>query len=67
MEEFTLMQTDLSRRLRYLNSILNQFWEWWRGEYLLELREAHHSHGGRPDAVLPSVGDVVLVEEDEKS
>lgn len=62
-EEFTLTQPDLSRRLRYLNAMLNQFW---RGEYLLELREAHHRHGGKTDAVPPSVGDIVLVEEEAK-
>ena len=65
-EEFMLTRTDLNRRLRYLNAMLNQFWKRWRGEYLLELREAHRRHGGKPGAIPPSVGDIVLVEENDK-
>ena len=65
-EEFTTTQPMLSKRLRHLNRMLNQFWKRWRGEYLLELREAHRHHGGKPNATLPSVGDIVLVEEEGK-
>ena len=65
-DEFALNQPGLSRRLRHLNAMLNQFWKRWRGEYLLELREAHRHHRGNPDAVPPSVGDIVLVEEEDK-
>ena len=35
-------------------------------EYLLELREVHRSHEGNPNAIPPSVGDVIFVEEDDK-
>jgi len=65
-EEFTLSRSDLTRRLRYLDATLNQFWARWRNEYLLELRDAHRYYKGRSDAVPPSVGDVVLVEEEDK-
>ena len=65
-EEFTPTQPDLTRRLRHLNVVLNQFWRRWREEYLLELREAHRYHGGRPSAVPPSVGDVVLIEDEDQ-
>ena len=44
--------------------MLNQFWMRWRTKYLLELREAHHRHGGNPVVVPPLVGDAVLVGED---
>ncbi len=64
-EEFTLTQPDLSRRLRYL-AMLNQFWKRWKEEYFLELRDAHRRHGGKYDAVPPAVGDVVLVEDEDK-
>ena len=65
-EEFALTQIDLSRRLRHLNAMLNRLWRRWRAEYLLELRESHRRHGGRPDAVPPSVGDIVLVEDEDR-
>ena len=64
-DEFTLSQPKLSRRLKHLNATLNQFWKRWRGEYLLELREAHRHHGGKQGAVPPSVGDIVLVEDED--
>ena len=65
--EFTLNESELSRRMKLLNSILNHFWDRWKGEYLLVLREAHRYHGGNSDAVSPSVGDVVVVEEEGQS
>ena len=65
-EEFTVTQSCLSKRLKHLNATLNQFWKCWRGEYLLELRDAHRHHGGKSDAAPPSVGDVVLVEDEDK-
>lgn len=65
-EEFAVAQPCLSKRLRHLNATLNQFWKRWRGEYLLELRDAHRRHGGRLDAIPPSVGDIVLVEDEGK-
>ena len=65
-EEFTVTPSDFSRRLKHLNATLNLFWKRWRREYLLELREAHRYHKGKPDAVPPSVGDIVLVEDEDK-
>ena len=38
----------------------------WKSEYLLKLCEAHQYHEGRPNALPASVGDTVLVEEDDK-
>ena len=66
MKEYLPAQPDLSRRLKHLNVMLNQFWKRWRGEYLLELRNAHRWHGGNPDATAPSVGDIVLVEDEDQ-
>ena len=65
-EELTPSHSDLTRRLRYLNATLNQFWATWKHKYLLELQETHCYHEGKSDAIPPSVGDIVLVEEDDK-
>ncbi len=39
--EFSLDASQLTRRMRYLASVLNRFWCRWRSEYLTEWREAH--------------------------
>ncbi len=65
-EEFEPTQSLLTRRFKHLNATINHFWRRWRREYLLELQEAHRYHGGKPDAAPPSVGDVVLVGDDDK-
>ena len=65
-EEFDPTQPKLGHRLKHLNVMLNRSWKRWRGKYLLELCEAHRRHGENPNVIPPSVGDVVLVEEDDK-
>ena len=52
-EEFdvSVAQSDLCRQLYHLNSTLKLFWRCWRVEYLSELRNAHHYHGGKVDAI----------------
>ena len=39
---FEIDTSQLTKRMRYLASILNHFWRRWRLEYLNELRESHH-------------------------
>ena len=52
--------TTFTKRVKYLNTIIENFWTRWRHEYLLELRESHRWYkGGRPDKV--DVGDVVII------
>ena len=55
----------LTRRMRYLNSTLDQFWKRWRSEYLLELRE-HHRFNMSNTGSQVSVGDIVVVHNQEK-
>ena len=66
-EEIIVTTENLSRRVKYLQTLLSQFWSRWRREYLSELREAH-SHVARS---YKSAGerfikqdDIVLISED---
>ena len=67
-EEFdvSVAQSNLCRQLYHLNSTLKLFWRCWRVEYLSELRNAHHYHGGKADAILPSVAEVVIVKDEDR-
>uniref|UniRef100_A0A1X7TB09 DUF5641 domain-containing protein n=1 Tax=Amphimedon queenslandica TaxID=400682 RepID=A0A1X7TB09_AMPQE len=66
-DEFTLTPPTLTRRMEFLNCQLTHFWNRWRKEYLLELREAHRIHlrnsSGR---YWIQVGDIVVIHSDEK-
>ena len=62
-EDFEIDVTTLSRRVKHLNSTLNQFWRRWRAEYLLELRDSHRYHkNGSPETI--AIGDVVVVHDE---
>ena len=53
----------ISRRQKYLKTLLQQFWKTWQRDYLTQLREQHRSREKRGPAI--SVGDVVCVYEDK--
>ena len=38
--------TTFTKRVKYLNAIIENFWTRWRHEYLLELRESHRWYEG---------------------
>uniref|UniRef100_A0A1X7UEA9 DUF5641 domain-containing protein n=1 Tax=Amphimedon queenslandica TaxID=400682 RepID=A0A1X7UEA9_AMPQE len=66
-DEFTLTPPTLTRRMEFLNRQLSQFWNRWRKEYLLELREAHRIHlRNSPGRYWIQVGDIVVIHSDEK-
>ncbi len=65
-EDFETTPQLLTKRLIYLNRILNEFWKQWRTEYLLELREAHRHGRKTSDTEAIGVGDIVLVHDDSK-
>ena len=55
-------QLNLSKRFLYLTRKLSHFWNRWRREYLVDLREAHRINNKEPVEVKP--GDVVLIQDD---
>ena len=61
-DDVQVTPTDLSKWIKYLNNVLNQFWKRWRDEYLLELCDIHRYRTGDPNAVPISIGDIVLVQ-----
>ena len=67
-EDVDLTHDHLTRRMKYLNTVLNHFWKQWQLEYLLDLRESHrqqHAGSNRDDATIISTGDVVLLQEEK--
>ena len=52
----------LHRRFLHLTRILSHFWNRWRTEYIMDLRETHKLNGNKSAKI--EAGDVVLVQED---
>ena len=59
--EEAIGERECTARFRYLSNRLEHFWNRWRKEYLIGLREAHRNKG-KESAIASSVGDVVIVE-----
>ena len=59
-EEIIVITDNLSRRARYFQTLLSQFWSRWSREYLSELHEAH-SHVARS---YKSTGDRFIKQDD---
>ena len=67
-EDVDLARDHLTRRMKYLNTVLNHFWKQWQLEYLLDLRESHRQRNAgsnRDDATTINTGDVVLLQEEK--
>lgn len=56
----------LTKRMKYIDNMLTQFWNHWRIEYLLELRDAHRYSMRSTDGVEIAIGDIVVIHSDEK-
>ena len=65
-EDFEVTRTILTRRMKFIDRILTQFWNRWRSEYLLELHDAHRYGVGVANGTEIAVGDIVVVPSDEK-
>eukprot|EP00794_Sanderia_malayensis_P012189 gene12189-biopygen9725 len=57
------INNSLNKRFLYLSRKLDHFWNRWRKEYLIDLREAHRVSDKGPAVI--SEGDVVLVHEEK--
>ena len=65
VSDLTTTKGDLTRRLRHLSKVLEDFWRRWKTEYLLELREAHrYARVKRGVEQSVNTGDVVVVHDD---
>ena len=56
---------EITKRSKQLSNVINGFWKRWKREYLLELRQ-HHKMNSRAASNVPSLGDVVLIEDDSQ-
>ena len=54
-------QVILDKQMKYLEAVLQQFWNRWKREYLLELRESHRAGSSQLQKVAIAVGDVVII------
>ena len=58
-------ESCLTKRAKYIQTVIEHWWNRWHDEYLIELRE-HHKHKSKNGLLHPNVGDVVLIG-DEKA
>ena len=56
------LQGNMTKRFLYLSRKLSRFWNHWRKEYLVDLREFHKMKDARAANI--SKGDLVLIQED---
>jgi hypothetical protein len=63
--EEAIGERECTARFRYLSNRLEHFWNRWRKEYLIGLREAHRNKSDG-SAIAPKAGDVVIVQDDDK-
>ena len=57
-------QYTVNRRLLHLTRILSHFWNKWRLDYIMDLRETHKLNNNK--SVQMEIGDVVLVQDHAK-
>ena len=55
----------LNRRMKYLHSTLDKFWNRWRNEYLLNLRERYYIRKRSLSHKAIKIGDVVIIHSDD--
>jgi len=64
-ENYENINESLSKRVKYLNELLEHFWNRWRYDYLLSLRE-YKSNIKSTSNTEPKVNDIVLIFNDKQ-
>ena len=65
-EDVDFSRDHLTKRMKYLNVVLDHFWKRWQQEYLLELRESHrHYKDIRGGTTTINTDDIVLLQEEK--
>ena len=64
-DEFEVDSDIATKRARYLNRTISQFWQRWRKEYLVGLREMHCQPKRKSHAPRIAVGDVVIIHDEQ--
>lgn len=59
--EHSISEKQLNCKLRHLENVLQHFWNRWKKEYLLELREFHRTHVQKGNKYAIEKGDVVTI------
>ena len=65
-EEFEVDCDIVTKRARYLSRTIDQFWQRWRKEYLVGLREMHSQYRKKSHAPRIAVGDVVVIHSEDQ-
>ena len=62
---FNISMENVTKRMRYMNSVILHFWRRWSSEYVTSLREYSRVHRNT-GTLVPSIADVVIVFEDKQ-
>jgi hypothetical protein len=65
LENHRIPEKDLRKRAKFLLKCKQAMWNRWTREYVRSLREQHRLTGKRRTSH-PSVGDIVIIKEDQK-
>lgn len=58
-----MLLTQRAQTERGLSYLIDEFWKWWKKDYLLDLKSAHTRE--TPSPTPPKEGDLVLIAEDK--
>ena len=61
-----LSSNDSSKRVNHLNNVMSHFWNRWKNEYLMELRDSHRHTSKSTNPTPIAVGDMVVVHDEER-
>ncbi len=60
--DFNDNDDHIRRRSKHLTKLLKHYWQRWKREYLVNLREQHRLQKGQGNILPPRIGDIVTVE-----